>query len=76
MLPISRWLLGDLKLNFSIFLLGGLMIVVGATWTIMYNADVLLGGAEPDRLGRDPRACPGAEDVDRVPAAQRASGPA
>jgi putative ABC transport system permease protein len=42
-LPISRWLLGDLKMNFSIFLLGGLMIVIGATWTIMYNADVLLG---------------------------------
>jgi putative ABC transport system permease protein len=42
-LPISRWLFGDLKVNFSIFLFGGLMIVVGATWTIMYNADVLLG---------------------------------
>ena len=43
-LPISRWLFGDLKVNFSIFIFGGLMIVVGATWTIMYNADVLLGG--------------------------------
>jgi putative ABC transport system permease protein len=42
-LPISRWLFGDLKVDFSIFLFGGLMIVVGATWTIMYNADVLLG---------------------------------
>ena len=42
-LPISRWLFGDLKVNFSIFVLGGLMIVIGATWTIMYNADVLLG---------------------------------
>jgi putative ABC transport system permease protein len=42
-LPISRWLFGDLKVNFSIFIFGGLMIVVGATWTIMYNADVLLG---------------------------------
>src|SRR5207302_188060 len=31
------------KTNFSIFILGGLAIVVGATWTIMYNADVLLG---------------------------------
>jgi putative ABC transport system permease protein len=41
--PFSRWLLGDLKVDFSIFLLGGLMIVIGATWTIMYNADVLLG---------------------------------
>jgi len=42
-LPISRWLFGDLKVNFSMFLFGGLMIVIGATWTIMYNADVLLG---------------------------------
>jgi putative ABC transport system permease protein len=42
-LPVQRWLLGDLKTNFSIFLLGGLMIVIGATWTLMYNADVLLG---------------------------------
>jgi putative ABC transport system permease protein len=42
-LPMSRWLFGDMKVNFSIFILGGLMIVVGATWAIMYNADVLLG---------------------------------
>jgi putative ABC transport system permease protein len=42
-LPISRWLFGEMKVDFSIFLFGGLMIVVGATWTIMYNADVLLG---------------------------------
>jgi putative ABC transport system permease protein len=41
--PISRWLFGEMKVNFGIFVLGGLMIVVGATWTIMYNADVLLG---------------------------------
>jgi putative ABC transport system permease protein len=50
-LPISRWLFGDLKLNFSIFLLGGLMVVIGATWTIVYNADVLLG-AVASTLGR------------------------
>jgi putative ABC transport system permease protein len=43
-LPISRWLFGDLKVNFSIFILAGLMIVIGATWTLMYNADVLLRG--------------------------------
>jgi putative ABC transport system permease protein len=42
-LPISRWLFGEMKVNFSIFLLGGLMIVLGASWTLMYNADVLLG---------------------------------
>jgi putative ABC transport system permease protein len=32
-----------MKVNFSIFLLAGLMIVLGASWTIMFNADVLLG---------------------------------
>ena len=50
-LPFPRWLLGDMKVNFSIFILGGLMIVIGATWTIMYNADVLLG-ALGSSLGR------------------------
>ena len=50
-LPISGWLFGPMKLNFSIFILGGLMIVIGATWTIMYNADVLLG-ALAATLGR------------------------
>jgi putative ABC transport system permease protein len=42
-LPVTRWLFGAMKVNFSIFVLGGLMIVIGATWTIMYNADILLG---------------------------------
>jgi putative ABC transport system permease protein len=42
-LPISRWLFGDMKVNFSIFVLGGLAIVIGASWTLMYNADILLG---------------------------------
>jgi len=43
-LPIDRWLFGDeLKVNFSMFLMGGLMIVIGATWVIVYNADILLG---------------------------------
>ena len=50
-LPIDRWLFGELKVNFSMFLLGGLMIVIGATWTIVYNADVLLG-AVASTLGR------------------------
>jgi putative ABC transport system permease protein len=43
-LPISRWLFGQLSIDFSIFILSGLMIVVGATWTIMYNADLVLAG--------------------------------
>jgi putative ABC transport system permease protein len=56
-LPISRWLLGDLKTNFSVFILGGLMIVIGATWAIMYNADLLLGFLSSS-LGRIRRLAP------------------
>ena len=40
----QRWLFGDLTLDFSIFILSGLMIVIGASWTIMYNADLLVAG--------------------------------
>jgi putative ABC transport system permease protein len=43
-LPIPRLLLGQLKTNFGLFVFGGLMIVVGATWVIAYNSDLLLGG--------------------------------
>ena len=54
---IRQHLFGAMTVNFGIFILGGLMIVIGATWTIMYNADVLLaalGGA----LGRIRRIAP------------------
>jgi putative ABC transport system permease protein len=54
---ISDHLFGPMKVNFSIFVLGGLMIVVGATWTIMYNADVLLG-ALGGTFGRMRRVAP------------------
>jgi putative ABC transport system permease protein len=50
-LPIPRMLLGQLKTNFSVFVFGGLMIVIGATWVIAYNADLLLGGLSAT-LGR------------------------
>jgi putative ABC transport system permease protein len=43
LLPIPRWLFGDLKTDFSAFVVNGLLIVVGATWVLMYNADLLLG---------------------------------
>lgn len=56
-LPTSRWLFGELSVDFSIFILSGLMIVVGATWTIMYNADLLLG-ALAWSLGRFRRLAP------------------
>jgi putative ABC transport system permease protein len=50
-LPIERWLFGDMKTDFSMFILAGLAIVVGASWAIMYNADLLLG-AVSHSLGR------------------------
>jgi putative ABC transport system permease protein len=34
---------GDLSSDFSIFILSGVMVVTGATWTVMYNSDLLLG---------------------------------
>jgi putative ABC transport system permease protein len=56
-LPIGTWLFGPLKVNFSMFVLGGLAIVIGAAWTIVYNADLLLG-AVTATLGRIPRLAP------------------
>ena len=56
-LPISRWLFGEMKVNFSIFVLGGLAIVIGASWLIVYNADLLLG-IVASTLGRSRRAAP------------------
>ena len=34
----------DAQMNFSMWVVGGLLVVVGATWTVIYNADALLGG--------------------------------
>src|SRR6185437_11927345 len=33
----------DAQMNFSLWVVGGLLIVVGATWTVIYNSDALLG---------------------------------
>jgi putative ABC transport system permease protein len=45
LLPWDVWeaVFGPLSMNFSTWIAAGLMIVVGAVWTIVYNADVLLG---------------------------------
>jgi putative ABC transport system permease protein len=56
-LPTTRWLLGQTKSDFSIFILGGLMIVIGASWLIMYNADALLGALNAT-FGRNRRLAP------------------
>ena len=36
-------LVPDATMDFSMWVVGGLLIVVGATWTVIYNADALLG---------------------------------
>ncbi len=56
-LPMSTWLFGPMKVNFSMFILGGLAIVIGASWTIIYNADLLLG-AVGATFGRIPALAP------------------
>jgi putative ABC transport system permease protein len=35
---------GTLSMDFSTWIASGLMVVIGSVWTIVYNADVLLGG--------------------------------
>ncbi len=56
-LPTTRWLLGQTSSDFSIAIVSGLMLVIGASWTIMYNADALLGGLNAT-LGRSRRLAP------------------
>jgi putative ABC transport system permease protein len=42
-LPYGTWdFIVDFSSDMSVFLVGGLLLVVGATWTIMYNAPLLL----------------------------------
>ena len=47
MLPWSVWesVFGQLSMDFTTWIVSGLMIVVGAVWVIVYNADLLLGAA-------------------------------
>ena len=45
MLPWNLWdaVFGKLAMDFSTWIVAGLMIVVGAVWLIVFNADLLLG---------------------------------
>jgi putative ABC transport system permease protein len=45
LLPLTTFerLFGTLRWDFSVWIVAGLMIVLGGTWTVMYNADVVLG---------------------------------
>jgi putative ABC transport system permease protein len=46
LLPVAmiESVVGELAMDFSVWIVGGLVVVVGATWTVMYNADVLIAG--------------------------------
>jgi putative ABC transport system permease protein len=59
MLPWESWeaVFGPLAMDFSTWITAGLMIVVGAVWTIVFNADLLIGGAMR-ALGRIRRLAP------------------
>lgn len=45
LLPLDTFdaVFGEMSMDFSIWIVGGLMVVVAATWLVTYNADVLLG---------------------------------
>jgi len=59
MLPWSAWeaLFGPLGMDFSTWVVSGLMVVVGTVWTIMFNAEALLAGAARI-FGRSRRLAP------------------
>jgi putative ABC transport system permease protein len=59
MLPWRAWeaVFGDLAMDFSTWIVSGLMVVVGAVWVIVYNADLILGSAMAV-LGRVRRLAP------------------
>jgi putative ABC transport system permease protein len=59
MLPWKLWedVFGPLQMDFTTWIVAGLMVVVGAVWTIMYNADLLLR-ALMAVLGRSRRLAP------------------
>jgi putative ABC transport system permease protein len=48
LLPLDTFesALGEMAMDFSIWVAGGLLIVVGATWVVTYNADLLLGAVQ------------------------------
>ena len=47
MLPWSMWedVFGQISMNFSTWIVSGLMIVVGAVWVLIFNADLILRAA-------------------------------
>ena len=59
----------NLRMNFSVWIVSGILIVLGASWVIVYNADLLLGIVTAT-AGPDPLADAGAAPVGRLPVAE------
>ena len=60
LLPWSVWesVFGQISMDFSTWIVSGLMIVIGAVWVLVYNADLLLGAVEPRPVAlRKARPC-------------------
>jgi putative ABC transport system permease protein len=47
LLPLGTFdpLFGEMSMDFSVWIVGGLIVVIAATWLVTYNADLLLGAA-------------------------------
>jgi len=43
-MDLAEGVLGEMETDFSIWIASGILVVVGSTWLVTYNADVLLGG--------------------------------
>jgi putative ABC transport system permease protein len=41
---VIEWVFGDLAMNFTTWIVSGLLIVIATVWVIVFNADLLLGG--------------------------------
>jgi putative ABC transport system permease protein len=56
LLPWSVWeaIFGQISMNFTTWVVSGLMTVIGAVWVMVYNADLILGamGLALSRFGR------------------------
>lgn len=59
LLPFSvlNRIFGQLTMSFTVWIVGGLLVVLGVTWTIMYNADLILTAVQAV-FGRIPALAP------------------
>ena len=59
LLPWSVWeaVFGQMSMDFSTWIVSGLMTVIGAVWVMVYNADLILRGDELRPLARSGSSC-------------------